>query len=72
MTPDQIKAALKTAGWTQVKLALHFKVSKPFIHQIIHSTGKSQRVQSYISKLIKLPVDKIWATKSKTDKVSRA
>ena len=60
MHPEQIKASIRMAGTTPAIIADELGVSRTSISQIIHGTGRSQRIEKKISEVIKTPIVKIW------------
>lgn len=60
MHPEQIKANIRIAGTTPAILADELGVTRTTVSQIIHGTGRSQRIEKKISEVIKTPVNKIW------------
>lgn len=60
MHPEQIKASIRMAGTTPAILADELGVSRTSLSQIIHGTGRSQRIEKKISEVIKTPINTIW------------
>ncbi|MBO9538746.1 helix-turn-helix domain-containing protein [Herbaspirillum sp.] len=60
MHPEQIKAAMRMAGKTPAMAADDLKVAGSTVSQVISGRAKSARIQAYIAKIIKQPIDKIW------------
>ena len=66
MHPEQIKASIRMAGSTPAIIADELGVSRTSISQIIHGTGRSQRIEKKISEVIKTPVLKIWPNRKQS------
>lgn len=60
MHPEEIKAAMRMAGKTPAMAADELKVAGATMSQVISGRVKSARIQAYIAKIIKQPVNKIW------------
>jgi lambda repressor-like predicted transcriptional regulator len=60
MHPEQIKASIRMAGTTPAIIADELGVSRTSMSQIIHGTGRSQRIEQRISEVIHKPVSSIW------------
>jgi len=60
MHPEEIKAALRMSGWTQVMLADDLNVSRSSVTQTIVGGSRSARIQQRISDILGKPVKAIW------------
>lgn len=60
MHPEEIKAALRMAGWTQAALADELNVARSSIAQTIAGHIRSSRIQARIAEILKRPVSRIW------------
>lgn len=60
MHPEEIKAALRMAGWTQAALADELAVARSSVAQTIAGHIRSNRIQARIAEIIKRPVSRIW------------
>lgn len=60
MHPEEIKAALRMAGWTQAALADELAVARSSVAQTIAGLIRSNRIQARIAEIIKRPVSRIW------------
>jgi len=60
MHPEEIKAALRMSGWTQVMLADELNVSRSSVAQAIAGGAHSARIQQRISDILGKPAKAIW------------
>lgn len=71
MTPLQIKYALESAGYTQVRVAEECGVTQPSVNLVIHNRGTSYKIRCFIAKTIGRDVRDIWDIKDNPTKVGR-
>ncbi|RMX08380.1 transcriptional regulator [Corticibacter populi] len=60
MHPEEIKAALRIRGWSQVRIASDLNVTPASVHQVITGRVKSIRIREFICRILEKPVDAIW------------
>lgn len=60
MHQEDIKAALRKAGWTQAAIADELAVAKSSVAQVIVGSIRSARIQARIAEIIGKPVKEIW------------
>lgn len=60
MTPEQICAALRDKGSSQVKIASELGVSQVLISRVINRANVSDRIMRAIADKIRCPVQKIF------------
>lgn len=60
MHQEDIKAAMRKAGWTQAMAADHLGVAKSSVAQVIAGSIRSARIQAFIATIIGKPVKEIW------------
>lgn len=63
MHPEQIKAEIRKAGFTQIVIAEELEVSGVTVSQVIRGFTNSNRIKNRIAQIINKPVDEIWTPK---------
>jgi lambda repressor-like predicted transcriptional regulator len=63
MHPEDIKAALKKKGSSQVKVARTLKLSRSAVAHVIEGRSKSRRIADEISRVTGIPIDELWPGK---------
>lgn len=65
MHHELIKAEIRMRNTTPSLIAAELQLSRTTVTQVIRGTGRSARVESYISELIEKPVEEIWPNREK-------
>ncbi len=60
MTPEEIKKALASAGYSQSDLATDLELCKSHVSRVIHGTATSYRVMNHIATIIKKPLNEVF------------
>lgn len=70
MHPEDLKAALRKAGWTYAKLAKAVGVCSRTIGETIRN-GKSPKACAYISSLLAREPEEIWPSRYEVVRIRR-
>jgi lambda repressor-like predicted transcriptional regulator len=60
MHPEDIKAAIRKAGSSQIAIARKLGVSDVAVNHVIYGRSTSRRIADEISRVTKIPLSKLW------------
>ena len=63
MHPEDIKAAIRKKGSSQIDIARRVHVSATTVYQVIHGRVTSRRVAKEIADVTELPLSSLWPEK---------
>ena len=60
MTPDEIKAALKSAGLSQLAIARRTGYSPPYVYEVIQGTRDNRAIKRAVARAIGRPIAEVF------------
>lgn len=71
MHPEQVKAEVRKAGFTQIAIAEELGVTGTTVSQVIRGVTNSARIKNRIAQIINKPVNQIWKPKKSLNRKSK-